>query len=134
MAARLLIGKIIEMDAFGKARPRLSRRRAFMPKVYRERQKELRLQFGAVPESSGPLVLSVVVVRRMPVSWSKKKRAARDGMPTTTTPDIDNIAGAVMDALFADDSQVVELYCRKEWGGTALIKISIWEVYFDETK
>jgi Holliday junction resolvase RusA-like endonuclease len=34
-------------------------------------------------------------------------------------PDADNIAGAVMDALFEDDAAVVEVACRKVWGHVA---------------
>jgi Holliday junction resolvase RusA-like endonuclease len=40
-------------------------------------------------------------------------------------PDADNIAGAVMDALFENDAAVVEVACRKVWGPSPELRIEV---------
>ena len=109
-----VVVKRIPMAAFGKARPRVTRNGTYMPDEYTDNKEALRLAFGPVP--AGMVHLSVTAVRRMPVSWSKKKRAAMDGCYTQAGPDNDNILGAVMDALFHQDNRVVTTFCEKLWG------------------
>lgn len=52
----------------------------------------------------------------MPKSWSKKKRAAMDGQPHQSKPDIDNLVKALFDAVCKDDSHIYEVHARKFWG------------------
>ncbi len=106
----------IAMPAFGKARPRVTRTgHAYMPDSYTSQRDALRLMFGAV-DVAPPWRVRVTVNRAMPESWSKKRRAESDGRPCTAKPDIDNIIGAVMDALFVDDAHVVAIEAAKRWG------------------
>lgn len=119
--------KTIPMAAFGKARPRVTRNGTFMPKGYESKKRALRWQFGPVPD--GLVRLSVTAVRRMPKNWSKNKRAAMHGKYAKPKPDLDNIFGGVMDALFEDDDRVVAFGpSGKVWGDSHEMIISIEQV------
>ena len=117
---------VIPIEPFGKARPRVTRTgHAYMPDSYTAARDALRLMFGAVTVEP-PWVLKVTAVRAMPASWSKRKQAEMAGAWCVSKPDADNIAGAVMDALFEDDAAVVEVACRKVWGVAPELRIEIW--------
>ena len=115
---------VIPIEPFGKARPRVTRGHTYMPDRYTAARDALRLMFGAVPVAP-PLALHVTAVRAMPASWSKRRRAEMAGAWCMTKPDADNIAGAVMDALFEDDAAVVEVACRKVWGASPELRIEV---------
>ena len=115
----------IPMEAFGKARPRVTVNGTYMPRGYSAARKELRRRFGEVAVAP-PWVVRVTTVRQMPVSWSKRKRAAHDGAWCTTKPDVDNVLGAVMDALFGEDAAVVSAGAEKQWGQEHLLVIEVW--------
>jgi Holliday junction resolvase RusA-like endonuclease len=103
--------KTIPMKAFGKARPRVTRNGTFMPPDYERQRTQLKMLFGPV-EVEGLVRLSVTAVRKLP-----KKTDKAPGDHCTHGPDVDNIAGAVMDSLFPeDDSVVISVYCEKIWG------------------
>lgn len=115
----------IPMQPFGKARPRVTRSgHAYMPDSYTTARDELRLHFGSV-EVPPPWIVSIVAVRPMPKSWSKAKRHEMDSRYCETKPDADNIAGAVMDALFADDAAVVSVTCVKRWGDAPALIVTV---------
>jgi Holliday junction resolvase RusA-like endonuclease len=125
------VERIVYMKAFGKARPRVTRNGTYMPRAYTRKKASLRRQFGAsVPD--GLVHLSVTAVRQLPKSWSNKKRERMDGRYTKAGPDTDNIAGAVMDALFPDDSRVVTIFCEKVWGQRHALVIEIAKAEDDE--
>jgi Holliday junction resolvase RusA-like endonuclease len=71
----------------------------------------------------GPVRLGMIASFAVPVSWSKRKRAAMLGRPHTQKPDADNIAKAIKDGLnriaWSDDCQVCDLYVRKVWAEAA---------------
>lgn len=127
------ITKVIPMDPFGKARPRVVKRgrkvHTFMPEDYEGNRASLRMLFGPV-DVAGPCRLDVIAYRPIPKSWSKKKKREAAGTYTTTTPDIDNIIGAVMDSLFEDDSIVVECGGAKKWSddGEGRMEITITQL------
>jgi len=50
-----------------------------------------------------------------PKSYSSKKRQALAGQPHQQKPDADNLAKAVLDALFIDDAHVWSLQIEKHW-------------------
>lgn len=112
------VTKCIFMPAFGKARPRVTKNGTFMPRDYEKKKKYLRWQFGEVPP--GLVHLSVTAVRRMPKDWSKAQKERRRGTYAKPKPDADNILGAIMDALFPDDTddddRVISVFCEKVWG------------------
>lgn len=117
----------IEMRPFGKARPRVTSRGTYMPKEYQASREALKKAFGPVAVSA-PFGMQIVAVMKMPKKLSKAARAAMWGSPCSTKPDLDNIAGAVMDALLPDDAAVVDLQCYKVWGDTDLLSIALWNV------
>lgn len=106
----------VPMAAFGKARPRVTSRGTFMPSDYTARKDELRWHFAGVDIPEGLVHLSVTAVREMPAQWSKRKKGDMRGTYAKPKPDVDNLAGAVMDALFDDDDRVISLFCEKVWG------------------
>ena len=114
----------IPLEPFGKARPRVTRGNTYMPDSYTKARAALRLLFGAVTVPP-PWELRVTAVRALPRSWSARRRAAMAGAWCASKPDADNIAGAVMDALFEDDAPVVAVTCRKVWGATGALEIEV---------
>lgn len=116
---------VIPLEPFGKARPRVTRGNTYMPHEYTRARDTLRLMFGAVTVAP-PWALHVTAVRAIPRSWPARRRAAMAGAWCASKPDADNIAGAVMDALFEDDAAVVAVTCRKIWGATGALEIEIW--------
>jgi Holliday junction resolvase RusA-like endonuclease len=93
---------------------------------YRSMADEIRLAAGRVTKfTKAPERLRITAYLPIPASWSKKKKAEHSGKLHTSKPDIDNIAKAVMDALFEDDSGVAELVAKKRWddGNGARIEI-----------
>ena len=62
-----------------------------------------------------PVALDFYAHIPMPPSWSKKKQAAMAGELHRQKPDLDNIAKAIMDALWKDDSGIAHLHGHKFW-------------------
>ena len=95
------------MQAFGKARPRVTRHGTYMPKAYTAKINELRFFVGALPSwcyAGEPVFLHVRAFFAMPKSWSKAKKLEHLGQLKPSTPDGDNMVGAVMDALWPKDA------------------------------
>lgn len=114
----------VPIEPFGKARPRVTAGHTYMPDSYTKARAALRMLFGPVTVPP-PWGVQITAVRKMPASWSKRQRAAMDGQYCLTKPDADNIAGAVMDALFDDDAAVVSVACLKRWGAAGELRIEI---------
>lgn len=111
------------MPAFGKARPRVTENGTYMPAAYEQNRAALRAAFGDAP--AGLVHLSVTVERQMPASWSQRKRDRTRGHYAAATPDIDNVIGAVMDALFANDSRVISVFGERRWADVHALAIEI---------
>lgn len=64
--------------------------------------------------------------------FQKPKSTKKSVLEKTTKPDIDKLIRSVLDALtgiiWVDDSQVVEIHARKEFGVQPGAKITFWEV------
>lgn len=115
----------IKLAPFGKERPRVTQNGTYMRRGYRRKKMLLREKFGPVMVE-GMLKLTLVAFRPMPQSWSQSKRRMMHGEPAKPSPDIDNIIGAVMDALFPkNDDHVVSLEAHKVWGESGAIQITI---------
>ena len=117
------------MRPFGKARPRVTSNGTFMPASYTKAKDNLKMMYGAVDEFEY-IRLDVIAVRKIPKNGRSGGVKVAPGDYCTVKPDLDNIIGAVMDALFPEsDSQVVELgICRKIWGDDDAICIRVIEV------
>jgi len=51
----------------------------------------------------------------LPNSASSKFVAANENKPHNVRPDLDNLAKAVLDALFDNDSRIPQIYLRKQY-------------------
>lgn len=100
----------------GQGRPRFTRNgRAYEAKADRDNKAAIRAAYveagGGMHE--GAVRVAIRTFRTLPKNTPKRVESA----PDTITPDLDNIAKAVLDALsgvaFADDSYVVELLVEK---------------------
>lgn len=65
-----------------------------------------------------------------PSSWSAKRKASAAGRPHRGKPDVDNVAKALLDALFGADEIIHDLRIRKSWddGKGARLEVRIIEM------
>jgi len=125
-----VVSRRVYMQPYGKERPRTRRlpnggTQPYMPPEYQWRRERLAELFGPVPMAGQPVILNVLAVRAMPASWSKAKKQQMAGTWCMSKPDSDNIVGAVMDALFGEDSNIVDSRCPKIWGWTDCLEITL---------
>ena len=66
---------------------------------------------------------SVIFHMPMPKSWSKDKKAKLDGTGHTQRPDWDNLAKALCDAIYSDDSHIWNIRITKQWAYEGAIEI-----------
>jgi Holliday junction resolvase RusA-like endonuclease len=118
---------IVNGEAVAKGRPRITRRGfAYTPAATRKYEAHARLAAGVAmanrPPLQGPVRLELLVELPIPVSWSRKRKAAALAglVLPTSRPDIDNFQKAACDALnticVVDDAQIVEVRARKRYG------------------
>lgn len=97
-------------------KPRMTRRDrwAKRPAVVRYRAfKDQVRELGITLPKSGARVTFVLP---MPRSWSRSLREAMNGRPHEQKPDVDNLAKALLDALFDDDAAIHDMRVTKRWG------------------
>ena len=122
---------------FGKGRPRHTRHgRTYTPAKTAKAENNFRAQAiphkppQPIPKPVG-VVLHLRFVFAVPASWSKRKTAAAlaGEIRHTTTPDADNLAKLVEDAMngifWADDSQVWALSAVKGYGDTPRTEVKM---------
>ena len=86
----------------------------------------------------GPVVVRMVIGLPIPKSISKKRREAMLAMKErpTKTPDVDNLAKSIMDALnhlaYKDDSHVVSLTVKKYYMDPPKILLKVAEWFPDD--
>lgn len=121
-----------------KGRPRYTRQgRCYTPKQTLQAEQLVKAvaltQLGSI-RLQGALGLELLTVFPVPVSWSKKKRAAalRGEIRPACKPDFDNLAKLYCDALngllWEDDKQVVDGRCIKCYGVDPAVVIWCWKV------
>lgn len=110
--------------AVPKARPRFTKRgHTYTPKKTKNYEKIVKLYTRkSIKEPyEGPLKVGIIIHKKPPKSWSKKKKkAAIEGsLHATAKPDVDNYAKAILDGMngiaFKDDSQIVDLNVQKQY-------------------
>lgn len=119
-----------------KQRPRLARNGAIYTPAATQAYERLVARHaklaGAKPVS-GPVHVEITSMFAIPKSWSKKRKAAAEGQPHISRPDLDNLVKSVLDGLngvaFADDALVHSVSCRKVWSsncgdGKTVVRIS----------
>jgi len=108
--------------------PRQSQRSRWKPTLhelkYRAYRDELKLKFRAAQFQLADQV-EMIFYLPMPKSWSKRRKKELDNKPARTSPkDTDNLAKAVLDAIFKDDRHVWRLVATKYWSydGGVMVK------------
>jgi Holliday junction resolvase RusA-like endonuclease len=63
-----------------------------------------------------PHPVHLIFILPMPKSWSEKRKKQFDGQPLQQTPDWDNLAKGLIDALFKYDDHLYDVRTTKVWG------------------
>lgn len=108
---------VLPGDPIGK--PRQTRRDRWQRRAcvvrYRAWADALRALARELP-ADPPARVDVTAHMELPASWSKAKKAELAGKPHRAKPDVDNIAKAVLDALWPDgDEAIAWIHARKVW-------------------
>lgn len=118
----------IPMEPVAKGRPKFTKRGfTYTPKATRDAEDFIRAFVSGYPSFAPglPLAMSIDFYLSKPKSVGKKREFP------TTRPDLDNyikIIDAFNGILWDDDSQVVQLTARKQYGSPARIEVVITEV------
>lgn len=124
----------------GKGRPRIGKTRggdavAYTPKETRNYEAALRLMGQSAMRGraplEGPLAVVVLAVFPVPLSWSKKDRAAAlaGGLRPTGKPDMDNcikMLDALNGVVWRDDAQLVRAVVDKVYGERPRLVIDVY--------
>jgi len=124
--------------AKGKARPRMTRRgRVFTPQGTINYENLVKISYqnecGEV-YLEGALACKIDIYHKIPKSMSKKNRLliAEGKLHCEKTPDLDNVAKSVLDALngccFNDDRQVVELHVYRYYSDHPRVDVLLEEL------
>lgn len=71
-----------------------------------------------------PQPCKIVFYIPMPKTWSKKKKAAKDGKPHLQRPDKDNLEKGLLDAIFEEDAHIWNTHTIKLWAYDGMIEIT----------
>jgi len=127
------------MKAVGKERPRwcFKHQYAYTPKKTKEFEEKfsqfvvLYMKQNQMKITDGPVAINIVVYKKVPKSWSKKKKEAalNKEIRPIVKPDNDNIEKIIWDSLentlYTNDSVIVDNVCRKFYGEKNIIHLSI---------
>jgi len=103
------------------SRPRVTRFSTYFPKKYTKFREQLgKLLDGyCLTPSQELLYIKLDFYCQIPKSWTKKKKAEKDGKYCDNNADVDNYIKAVLDSCegryYDNDSQVVMIRARKFW-------------------
>lgn len=138
--ARIVCRFVFEGEAVAKGRPKFARQGGFV-RTYTPKKTEtyetaigmharLAMRAAGQPLAADEAVtVDVLVERKPPKSWSKKKAAAAAGQPITGKPDPDNLIKAILDGLngvaFLDDAQVVGLTFFRRWADADRVTVEV---------
>jgi Holliday junction resolvase RusA-like endonuclease len=125
--------------AHGKARPRVNTLSGhwYSPDAgdYEKRVNEYALISGLQPVD-GPVTLAIHISRKMPVSWSKKKKDRMRGQMVAVKPDGVNISAAIHDGLtgraYHDDAQVSDQSTVRRWASEDNTRVTISWGFLEE--
>jgi len=129
------------MRPFGKARPRCRGKVSpYMPAEYKERIAQVQKEVNASQVPDGPVLVYLTIGYPMPKGWSKAKKDLARGKFCPRKPDIDNVLGALMDAVFPNrqggDSRVCGDTTRRYWSDEPQLEMSILKLqegeYYDD--
>jgi len=114
-------------------RPRVTRNGTYNAKEYSQYKEIIRLAYVAKNKgypTEKPIAMNIDFFFAIPKSWSKKKKETAKWH--TSRPDTDNLVKSIKDALngvaYKDDSQVCNLFARKQYASFDGVKIEIIEI------
>lgn len=116
----------------GKQRPRVINGHAFTPKETREYESQVVQAFAMTKNDldfDGAFEAFITIYVPMPKGWSRRKREENRYPIRIMTPDLDNAAKAILDALnglaYKDDKQVVSLSVSRMWGAEEFVEVDL---------
>lgn len=134
--------KVIELEGeiVAKGRPRFTTRggyaRTYTPKKTKDFESyvELMTKKQFKQPFKNPVRVDILIKKRPPKSWSKKKRtqAILGKIAPTAKPDLDNYGKSILDGMngiaWIDDSYIVELKQQKIYADTDGAEIHVSEI------
>lgn len=138
--ARIVCRFVYDGEAVAKGRPKFARQGAFVRTYTPKKTETYETAIGmyarmAMRDAGEPLAaeeavtVDIMVERKPPKSWSKKKAAAAMGQPITGKPDPDNLIKAILDGLngvaFLDDAQVAGLTFFRRWTDSDRVTVEV---------
>ena len=112
-------------------RPRVTRNGTYNDPSYTNYKKTIALQSkNTFKQKDTALAMHLEFYFKIPKSWSKEKK---ENIPHhTSIPDVDNLTKSIKDALngiaYKDDSQVISVFARKQYGVKDGVMIDIVEI------
>ena len=114
------VDKIILHSQSVRYMTRGNRAMSFTTKEYTSFKQEIQSKLPPLECSINPMSVSLEIIYPIPKSGSNKARLEKVGSYKSTSPDIDNVAKSILDAmsgkLYDDDKQIIELKLSKIYG------------------
>ena len=112
-------------------RPRVTKNGTYNPKAYTDYKRIIALvSRGKFEKKDTAIAMHIDFFFKIPKSWSKAKKA--DIPHHISKPDVDNLIKSIKDALngiaYKDDSQVVQVFARKQYADEDGVLIQIKEI------
>ncbi len=132
---------VLPMKPFGKARPRCHGKvQPYMPTEYKQKIKDVQCQVNLSEVPDGPVLVYLNIGYPMPKGWSKAKKDLARGKFCPRSPDVDNVLGALMDAIFpkvaGGDSRVCGDNTRRYWSDDPQLEMTVLKLqegeYYDD--
>ena len=113
------------------SRPKVTRWSVFYGKKYTKYREDMKMATSNTlfTPFEGNLYAQLDFFIKIPMSWSKKKKLAKQGQYCDNNADIDNYCKSILDSLngvyYEDDKQVVMLRARMFWSNTPRTEVTI---------
>jgi len=116
------------------SRARVTRWSTFFPKKYTQFKEDMKVALGNthIVPSTKLIYAQLDFFVYIPKSWSKKKKALKNGRYCDNNADIDNYCKAILDSLegtyYENDNQIVMIRARKFYSETPRIEYTQEEI------
>ena len=123
-----------EINPVPASRPRVSRWSTYYPKKYTKFKQDMEALISELDTTLSEKLVRVEIdfMIKIPESWSKKKKASKNGQFCDNNADLDNYEKSILDSLsgiyFHDDRQIVKQKSKKIWADQGYIDITLAEV------
>ena len=126
--------KVFYITPVPAARPRVTRWSTFYPKKYTQFKEDMEMAVNDIQfvPLENNIYAKLDFFIQIPKSWSKKKKASKEGKFCDNNADIDNYCKAILDSLngvyYEDDRQIVMLRARMYWSNNPKIECEFLEI------